>query len=65
MLWITNWNTTMDLANLNAFIAIAETGSFSDEPGRVTIMNTGWPNGSRLGVCANSPPPLMKGMYAL
>src|SRR5476649_1327524 len=29
MLWITNWNTTMDLANLNAFIAIAETGSFS------------------------------------
>ncbi|PFN93670.1 LysR family transcriptional regulator, partial [Bacillus sp. AFS076308] len=29
MLWITNWNTAMDLANLNAFIAIAETGSFS------------------------------------
>jgi len=29
MLWITNWNLTMDLANLNAFIAIAETGSFS------------------------------------
>ena len=29
MLWITNWNSTMDLANLNAFIAIAETGSFS------------------------------------
>lgn len=29
MLWITYWNTTMDLANLNAFIAIAETGGFS------------------------------------
>src|SRR3989344_9603982 len=29
MLWITNWNTAMDLANLNAFIAIAETASFS------------------------------------
>ncbi|KPZ17529.1 Regulatory protein LysR [Pseudomonas viridiflava] len=29
MLWITNWNVTMDLANLNAFLAIAETGSFS------------------------------------
>ncbi|NAS71467.1 LysR family transcriptional regulator, partial [Pseudomonas syringae pv. actinidiae] len=29
MLWITKWNPTMDLANLNAFIAIAETGSFS------------------------------------
>ena len=34
MLWITNWNSTMDLANLNAFIAIAETGSFRAYDGR-------------------------------
>ena len=37
MLWITNWNTTMDLANLNAFIAIAETGSFSGAGDRLHL----------------------------
>jgi DNA-binding transcriptional LysR family regulator len=37
MLWITNWNLTMDLANLNAFIAIAETGSFSGAGDRLHL----------------------------
>ena len=43
MLWITNWNSTMDLANLNAFIAIAETGSFSGAGERLSLIHISEP----------------------